>query len=414
MLKMGRQLKKLFSIILLVVLIFGSFSIFPNTLQATTDIYTRASGTVAGYAEWTVPAGVTTADFACWGGGGGGADGSNAGGGGGGGGAFASSTISVTVGSIYRIFVADSVLEGVTNASSTASSSVPAVIVNAQGGRGAGTGTTGAAGGLAASSVGTTKKNGGDGGAGESGTGDEGGGGGGAGGLTAVGAVGQDQQTTIGGAGGQGDGTNGGTGGAGGDDDGAGGNGVNGTDDADGGGGGGGGDDGDGGGNGGIPGGGGGGGDNCAAGECNGASGQCMITYSVTIPTVSTDSASAGVSSASLTGTISAVGSGGNATARGFAWGLSSTLSNGTVATTSETAGGPFGTGAFSHTISTLMTGKTYYYRAYATNPSGTGYAPSILNFTAGTDTSTSRTLRLFEGFRIIVMEGGRIILNQQ
>ena len=412
---MGRQLKKLFSILLLAVLIVGSFGIFPNTLQATTDIYTRASGTVNGYAEWTVPAGVTSADFACWGGGGGGADAAATNGGaGGGGGAFASSTISVTVGAVYRIFVADSVLESLTNASSTASSTVPAAIVDAQGGRGAGTGQTGGAGGLGASSVGTTKRNGGTGGTGDTGNGDESGGGGGAGGVTAVGAVGQNFQASTGGAGGQGDGTNGGTGGAGGDDGGAGGDGIDGTADADGGGGGGGADDGDGGGDGAIPGGGGGGGEVCDADQCGGASGQCMITYSVTIPTVSTDSASAGVSSASLTGTISAVGSGGDATARGFAWGLSSTLSNGTVATTSETAGGPFGTGAFSHSISTLMTGKTYYYRAYATNPSGTGYAPSILNFTTGTDTSTIRQMRLFEGFRIIVMEGGRIILNQQ
>ena len=62
---MKKYLKKIFSTLLLITLVMGSFGIFPNIVQATVNTYTRAAGTVAGYAEWTVPAGVTSADFAC-------------------------------------------------------------------------------------------------------------------------------------------------------------------------------------------------------------------------------------------------------------------------------------------------------------------------------------------------------------
>lgn len=236
----------------------------------------------AGYSTWTVPTSVNEADFACWGGGAGGADGeTNQGGGGGGGGAFASSTISVTAGSVYRIFVADVAAQETNGGTSTASTTAPAFVVEAQGGR-ALTAAVGAAGGLASASQGTTKYNGGTGGDGETGTGDESGGGGGAAGPHGAGAVGQVQQGTTGGAGGQGDNGSGGAGGAGGNAT----NGGTGTSDADGGGGGGGGDDGLSGGPGGAPGAGGGGGE---TGGGQGERGQCLITYrivTVSVPTL--------------------------------------------------------------------------------------------------------------------------------
>jgi hypothetical protein len=235
--------------------------------ECTTCIFNTA-----GYTEWTVPASVSTIDVACWGGGGGGADGeTNQGGGGGGGGAFASSSLSVSAGQIIRIQVGGTAAQETNGATSTASTTAPAFIVEAQGGR-ALTAAVGASGGLAASSQGTTKRNGGNGGNGETGTGDESGGGGGAGGMNAAGTVGEVQQGTFGGDGGQGDGTAGGAGGTGGN----GGACTAGTASVLGGGGGGGADNGLSGCAGAQPGGGGGGGE---TGGGQGAAGQCRIYY---------------------------------------------------------------------------------------------------------------------------------------
>ncbi len=228
----------------------------------------------AGYTTWTVPSGVTSLDVACWGGGAGGADGpSNTGGGGGGGGAFASTTQSVAALDVIRIFVAASVAMETTGATSTASTTAPAYIVEAQGGKST-TDVTAGIEGLASASRGTTKKDGGTGGTGDTGTGDESGGGGGSAGPHAAGTDGQNFQASTGGAGGQGDGTSGGAGGSAGD----GGSGGAGTANSDGGGGGGGADDGTSsvGGAGAAPGGGGGGGE---GGGGTGAAGRCEIQY---------------------------------------------------------------------------------------------------------------------------------------
>lgn len=125
-------------------------------------------------------------------------------------------------------------------------------------------------------------------------------------------------------------------------------------------------------------------------------------------PTVDTDAATLVTPlGAQLNGEITATG-GSNATVRGFAWGTNATLQN-AFSTTTET--GSFGASTFNQVLSGLLSGTTYYFRAYATNPTGTGYGP-ILNFTAGTDTTPVRTLRLFEGFKIKLTEG-RIILYQ-
>ena len=126
-------------------------------------------------------------------------------------------------------------------------------------------------------------------------------------------------------------------------------------------------------------------------------------------PTVTTTSgASAGVGSASVAGDITATG-GVNPTVRGFAFGRNSALT-GAVSTTTES--GSFSTGAFTHNLSGLLAGITYYYRAYATNSGGTGYG-GIESFTTGTDTTPSRTMRLFEGFKIKFVSG-KIILHQK
>ncbi len=131
-----------------------------------------------------------------------------------------------------------------------------------------------------------------------------------------------------------------------------------------------------------------------------------------TAPSVDTNAESnVNVSSATLNGNISAV-NGDNPSTRGFAWGTSSTLTGADTATTSNTFGGPFGTGTWSETIFTLKAGITYYFRAYATNSAGTGYGSIDNGFTTGTDTTTVRKVRLF-GSNIKLLNG-KIILHQQ
>ena len=90
-------------------------------------------------------------------------------------------------------------------------------------------------------------------------------------------------------------------------------------------------------------------------------------------PTVTTQ-AESGVTetSATVNGTISATG-GANATVRGFAWGTDAALSGGDTATTTDTAGQPFGTGAFTGSLTSLTCNTTYYSRPYATNSGGDG-----------------------------------------
>ena len=127
-------------------------------------------------------------------------------------------------------------------------------------------------------------------------------------------------------------------------------------------------------------------------------------------PTVTTTNPATniGVASATLGGNITAIG-GSSPTIRGFAWGTSSALLSSGAATTTET--GSFSTGTFSQNISGFFAGVIYYFRAYATNPSGTGYG-SIESFTAGTDTSVTRKMRLFEGFTIKLISG-KLIIHQ-
>jgi hypothetical protein len=134
------------------------------------------------------------------------------------------------------------------------------------------------------------------------------------------------------------------------------------------------------------------------------------ILVDVTPPLTVTTSAATGVtvSSATLNGDITATG-GSNATVRGFAWGTNSTLSSASATTTES---GDFGVAAFTQNVSGLLAGITYYFRAYATNPVGTAYG-TILNCTAGTDTTVTRKLRLFGGFTIKFISG-RIILHQR
>ncbi|MBI4089048.1 hypothetical protein HY415_03040 [Candidatus Kaiserbacteria bacterium] len=99
------------------------------------------------------------------------------------------------------------------------------------------------------------------------------------------------------------------------------------------------------------------------------------------VPTLSTsDASSIGQTSATMNGNITNTG-GAGPTVRGFAWGTSNTM-GGDTATTSDTVGQPFGTGAFTDSSQTLVCNTTYYYRPYATNSIGTGYGAISNSFT--------------------------------
>ena len=92
--------------------------------------------------------------------------------------------------------------------------------------------------------------------------------------------------------------------------------------------------------------------------------------YRLSAPTVTTSTeSSVEETTATLNGEITFTGNQ-NATARGFQWDTDS----GAPYAFSWYGTGDFGTGIFDHGITGLTEGDCYYYRAYATNPTGTGY----------------------------------------
>lgn len=308
-------------------------------------------------------------DIACWGGGGAGFDGSTiGGGGGGGGGAFASSTVSVSVGETIRLFVgAGGVGSSSDGATSTASTTVPSALVVADGGKGSKAETLNRGqGGTTTLSVGTVKQPGGTGGAGKNDPNDQAGGGGGAGGPHGDGGNGADGTSTLGGGGGGGNGgddagaapsggssINGGDGGNGGNA----GNAANGETHDNGGGGGGGGDNGTAGGDGGIRGGGGGGGEN---GQGDGGDGACTITFDA--PLLSTrDASDVSQTTATLNGAVTSFIDH-SFLGLGFEWGTTATYGGGTTTAYNATSS----IGEFSAGITSLTPGTAYQWRHFA------------------------------------------------
>ena len=98
----------------------------------------------------------------------------------------------------------------------------------------------------------------------------------------------------------------------------------------------------------------------------------------VSIPTVTTSAASSiERTSATLNGTITATG-GDDSSERGFVYADDAALTT-NAATTTEN--GTFGNGTFSTSISSLTCNTDYYFRAFATNASGTGYG-SVVSLT--------------------------------
>lgn len=134
-------------------------------------------------------------------------------------------------------------------------------------------------------------------------------------------------------------------------------------------------------------------------------SGTFQVTAVYSAPTVTTSAATATTTlSALLNGSISSTG-GTNPTVRGFEWGDDDWLASEGLPDHTTVETGSFSTGDFSTLISGLIAGRTYYFRAYATNSAGTGTG-SLENFTAGVNTSTVRSLKLFEGFSIKFVDG--------
>lgn len=115
------------------------------------------------------------------------------------------------------------------------------------------------------------------------------------------------------------------------------------------------------------------------------------FTTSVAKPTVTTSAASSiTTTGATLNGNITDTGGqNGASTQYGFAYSTDSALASG-VSTTSQ--GFYYSTGAYTYSLSGLIGGVTYYFRAYASNPAGgTGYG-SIQSFTAGIATLSVTT----------------------
>lgn len=127
---------------------------------------------------------------------------------------------------------------------------------------------------------------------------------------------------------------------------------------------------------------------------------------SVVSPTISTNAAtSVTYNSATLNGNITSNG-GDSITQHGFAWGTNSNLTGGDTATSTLGAGSE---GAYSEAKSSLLPSTTYYFRAYATNSSGTGYG-SIANFTTEEEPGETRTIQINNG--TIKINNGKLIIQ--
>jgi len=107
-----------------------------------------------------------------------------------------------------------------------------------------------------------------------------------------------------------------------------------------------------------------------------------FTTNAVTGAVLTTTEATSVTSSTAAAGGNITDDGGGNITARGVCWG---TAPNPTVALTTKTVNGA-GSGIFTSNLTNLTDGTVYYYRAYATNSSGTTYGQEFQFITPVTD----------------------------
>ena len=107
-------------------------------------------------------------------------------------------------------------------------------------------------------------------------------------------------------------------------------------------------------------------------------------------PTVITNAATS-ITDTSVTGNGNVVNAGGsNVTERGFAY---STSPQPTTADTKVTSGS--GTGSYTASLSPLIAGTLYHYRAYAINSIGTGYGDDVTFLTTGSASVVQQLLTL-------------------
>ncbi|MGV3461452.1 MAG: T9SS sorting signal type C domain-containing protein [Flavobacterium sp.] len=108
------------------------------------------------------------------------------------------------------------------------------------------------------------------------------------------------------------------------------------------------------------------------------------VASTVTANAITTNTAASG-------GNISSDG-GATLTEKGVVYALSTVSTTPTISNSKSVASGT-ATGAFTTSLASLTPNSRYYYRAYATNSGGTGYAPTTLNFwTASLPTVTTTT----------------------
>ena len=111
-----------------------------------------------------------------------------------------------------------------------------------------------------------------------------------------------------------------------------------------------------------------------------------LTTLSYAAPTVTTQAVTnIGYTTASGSGNITSV-NGQNATRRGFAW-IIGTSGNPTTADNVFYEDGDYGAGAYLLAMSGFSSGTAYRVRAYAVNPTGTGYGDTVDFTTLNTET---------------------------
>jgi phosphodiesterase/alkaline phosphatase D-like protein len=118
--------------------------------------------------------------------------------------------------------------------------------------------------------------------------------------------------------------------------------------------------------------------------------GTIALTAGAAPPAVTTTAATAITANAAISGgNVTAPASG--VTARGVVWTTSATVDPTTTSNTGMVTTGS-GTGTFTSALTNLTAGTTYYYRAYATAGSGTGYGNKLSFTTLSLPTVTTST----------------------
>ena len=131
---------------------------------------------------------------------------------------------------------------------------------------------------------------------------------------------------------------------------------------------------------------------------------QVTATTTSTIPVLTSTATSAILATSATSGGIISSEGGPAVTARGVCW---STVENPTI-TDSKTSDG-IGTGSFTSSITGLISGTTYYIRAYATNSVGTAYGNQVTTKTVTLYSPTINTPPMAAIMSTTATSGGNI-----